>query len=63
MPLYEFKCVECGNIQENIQGFNDPCPACKKCAKETQRQISNSGGIALQFKGNGFYSTDYQRKK
>lgn len=65
MPLYEFKCSDdsCANIQENIQGFDDPPPPCKKCNKETRRQISNSGGVGFNFKGSGWYVTDYPKSK
>ena len=57
MPLYEYRCKQCGHRFEKIQSFSAPeekeCPVCKG---EVERLIS---APAVQFKGSGFYSTDY----
>lgn len=61
MPLYEYECEACGQRFELIQKFSDPAPdACVKCGKgPVERQKSSP---AIQFKGSGFYITDYARK-
>jgi putative FmdB family regulatory protein len=61
MPLYEYLCDACGQRFELIQKFSDPGPeACTKCGKgPVERQKSSP---AIQFKGSGFYITDYARK-
>lgn len=61
MPLYEYKCVKCGERVEIIQRVADPPYAhCPKCSGDMQKQISSP---AIQFKGSGFYKTDYATKK
>ena len=61
MPLYEYKCKKCGHRFEKIVKFSDPqhkkCPKCKRLTLE--QLISPS---AIQFKGSGFYATDYGGK-
>src|ERR1700733_9742285 len=61
MPLYEFKCKQCGHRFERIQSFSAPdekeCPVCKG---EVERLISTPA--RAHFKGSGFYSTDYAAK-
>jgi putative FmdB family regulatory protein len=61
MPLYEYKCVTCGERVEIIQRVSDPPYShCPKCGGEMKKQISSP---AIQFKGSGFYKTDYASKK
>ena len=61
MPLYEYECDACGQRFEVIQKFSDPAPAaCRLCGKgPVHRQASSP---AIQFKGSGFYITDYAQK-
>ena len=61
MPLYEYECDACGHRFEIIQKFSDGAPdACPKCGKgPVQRQQSSP---AFQFKGTGWYVTDYAGK-
>jgi putative FmdB family regulatory protein len=61
MPLYEYVCDACGHRFEIIQKFSDPAPAaCPVCGKgPVVRQMSSP---AIQFKGSGFYITDYVQK-
>ena len=61
MPLYEYLCDACGQRFELIQKFSDPPPdACPKCGKgPVERQLSSP---AIQFKGSGWYITDYAKK-
>jgi putative FmdB family regulatory protein len=61
MPLYEFQCDACENRFERIQKFTDPNPeTCPKCGKSPVRKLPSSP--AIQFKGSGFYITDYAKK-
>ena len=57
MPLYEFQCVKCGRKVEVIQSFSDSPPAkCLHCGGTLAKLLSSP---AFQFKGSGFYATDY----
>ena len=60
MPLYEYECESCGVRFEVIQKFTDPVVGtCKKCGGTVRRLLS---APAIQFKGTGWYITDYGRK-
>jgi putative FmdB family regulatory protein len=60
MPLYEYECNACGNRFERIQKFSDPpITACPKCEGEVRKLLS---APAIQFKGSGWYITDYAKK-
>ena len=60
MPMYEYRCKACGHQFEVIQKFSDaPVRKCPKCGKSVERLVSSS---AIQFKGTGWYVTDYGRK-
>jgi putative FmdB family regulatory protein len=57
MPLYEYQCQACGERVEVIQRHSDPPYAhCPKCSGEMKKLVS---APAIQFKGSGFYKTDY----
>ncbi len=59
MPLYEYQCAECGRF-ELIRKFSDaPLSSCPTCGKDVQKLPS---APAIQFKGSGWYVTDYARK-
>ncbi len=59
MPLYEYECEACAHRFEVIQKFSDAPPAaCPKCGGAVQKLLSSP---AIQFKGSGFYLTDYGR--
>ena len=61
MPLYEYECDACGQRFEVIQKFSDAPPAaCAKCGKAPVRRLLSSP--AIQFKGSGWYITDYAQK-
>jgi putative FmdB family regulatory protein len=62
MPLYEYQCDACEHRFEIIQQkFSDPSPeTCPACGKGPVRQLLSSP--AIQFKGSGFYITDYAKK-
>jgi putative FmdB family regulatory protein len=61
MPLYEYQCEACGRRFEVIRKFSDPpLETCALCGKgPVQRQFSSP---AIQFKGSGWYITDYSQK-
>jgi putative FmdB family regulatory protein len=60
LPLYEYRCLKCNERVEKIQKFSDPLlTTCPKCGGELERLISSP---AIQFKGSGWYVTDYARK-
>jgi len=60
MPLYEYEC-ENGHRFEKIQKFSDPpIERCPTCGAPVQKLISSP---AIQFKGSGWYITDYARKE
>ena len=60
MPLYEYECAQCGQRIEKIQKFSDsPLTTCEKCGGKLEKLISSS---AIQFKGTGWYVTDYAHK-
>jgi len=60
MPLYEYECNSCHHRFELIQRFSDPPPqACPECAGPVTKLLSSP---AIQFKGSGWYITDYARK-
>jgi putative FmdB family regulatory protein len=59
VPLYEYQCARCGRF-EIIQKFSDqPLSVCPTCGQEVQKLLS---APAIQFKGTGWYITDYARK-
>ena len=61
MPLYEYECESCHKRFERIQKFSDPPPeVCPHCGKGPVRKLLSSP--AIQFKGSGFYITDYAKK-
>ena len=61
MPIYEYKCVQCGTHFEKRQSVSDePLTTCEKCHGQLEKQWSLSG---FQFKGAGWYVTDYAGKK
>src|SRR4030042_5329590 len=60
MPIYEYECTQCGCRTEVVQKFSAPPPRkCKKCGGALKKLISSS---AIQFKGSGWYITDYAKK-
>jgi putative FmdB family regulatory protein len=59
MPLYEYKCDDCGEVFEVMQKFADePLSVHEKCGGPVHRLLSTP---AFQFKGSGWYVTDYGR--
>src|SRR5438105_14235125 len=59
MPIYEYRCLDCGHQFELMQKFSDPrAETCTSCAGTVQKLISRS---AFHLKGSGWYVTDYGR--
>jgi len=60
MPIYEYECLKCKSHTEAFQKINDkPLTKCKKCGGKLEKVIS---APAIQFKGSGWYVTDYASK-
>lgn len=57
MPIYEYRCDECGASFEVLQRMSDdPLETCEKCGGRLQKVLHP---VAIHFKGSGFYTTDY----
>src|SRR5215475_1467392 len=60
MPIYEYKCKKCHHRFERIQKFSDPhVKKCPDCGGPVEQVLS---APAVQFKGSGWYVTDYAKK-
>ncbi|MFQ5792033.1 MAG: FmdB family zinc ribbon protein [Acidobacteriota bacterium] len=60
MPIYEYECSRCGHRFEMLQKVAEPpLQECVKCGGAVERLLSSP---AIQFKGSGWYVTDYARK-
>jgi putative FmdB family regulatory protein len=60
VPLYEYQCTKCEYRFERIQKFSDPpVSECPRCAGTVSQLLS---APAIQFKGSGWYVTDYAKK-
>jgi len=60
LPLYEYKCEKCGHRFERIENLSaSEVKKCPQCGGRAERQLAPP---AIQFKGSGWYVTDYARK-
>ena len=60
MPIYEYECTKCGNIEEALQRFSDkPLSRCRHCKGKLTKLVSQS---TFHLKGSGWYTTDYADK-
>ena len=60
MPIYEYECTKCGNIEEALQKFSDkPLARCAHCKGKLTKLVSQS---TFHLKGSGWYVTDYAKK-
>ena len=60
MPTYEYRCVSCEHQFERFQRMSDdPVKECEVCGEPVKRLLFP---VAIHFKGNGFYSTDYAKR-
>lgn len=61
MPIFEYQCLECGKKSEILKRYDDPPPAaCPHCGGKLKKLVSSP---AFQFKGTGWYVTDYAGRK
>ena len=59
MPIYEYRCSECGFQDEFLQKLSDPLlTACPSCGKESLKKLLSAAGF--QLKGSGWYATDFK---
>lgn len=57
MPIYEYRCDDCGALYEVFQKISDdPLETCEQCGASVRRVLHP---VAIHFKGSGFYTTDY----
>ena len=60
MPIYEYECTKCGEVEEIFQKFSDkPLKKCRHCSGKLHKLISQS---TFHLKGTGWYVTDYANK-
>jgi len=59
MPIYEYKCDDCGHELEKIQKMSDePLTTCPSCGSEGLKKLISAGGF--QLKGGGWYESDFK---
>ena len=59
MPIYEYRCLECGFQDEYLQKVSEPqLTVCPTCGKESFRKLVSAAGF--QLKGSGWYATDFK---
>lgn len=59
MPIYEYRCTQCGHKLETLQKFSDaPLTTCPACGKEALGKLVSAAGF--QLKGSGWYQTDFR---
>lgn len=62
MPIYEYRCAECGHELEKLQKISDaPLVDCPACGKPGLRKLVSAAGFRL--KGGGWYETDFKKDK
>jgi putative FmdB family regulatory protein len=60
MPIYEYECIKCGQIEEAIQKFSDrPLTKCRHCSGKLHKLVSKN---SFHLKGTGWYVTDYANR-
>tara|TARA_R110002167_G_C12707228_1_gene655107 strand:- start:16664 stop:16861 length:198 start_codon:yes stop_codon:yes gene_type:complete len=64
MPIYAYICHHCDGTYEKLQSMKSRAPRkCPKCGEKGQQRRQIGSGIALKFKGSGFYVNDYPKDK
>ena len=64
MPTYSYRCTDCDHAFEVFQKItDDPITRCAKCGKGTAKRGIGGGYVSFQFKGTGYYLTDYKRSE
>ena len=61
MPIYEYRCSDCGHQDEHLQKVSEkPLAKCPACGKKTYKKMLSAAGF--QLKGSGWYATDFKNK-
>ena len=59
MPIYEYKCSECGHFMDALQGVNDsPLKVCPECSEKSLKRLISAPNFRLS--GEGWYETDFK---
>ena len=59
MPIYEYKCSECGHFMDALQGVNDsPLEVCPECSEKSLKKLISAPNFRLA--GEGWYETDFK---
>ena len=59
MPIYEYKCSECGHVMDALQGVNDsPLEVCPACSEKSLKRLISAPNFRLS--GEGWYETDFK---
>jgi putative FmdB family regulatory protein len=59
MPIYEYRCSECGHQEEHLQKVSEvPLAQCPACGRGTYKKLLSAAGF--QLKGSGWYATDFK---
>ena len=59
MPIYEYRCSECGHQEEHLQKVSEaPLAQCPACGRSTYKKLLSAAGF--QLKGSGWYATDFK---
>jgi putative FmdB family regulatory protein len=59
MPIYEYRCADCGYQKEHLQKMSDaPLSVCPACGHSTYAKLLSAAGF--QLKGSGWYATDFK---
>jgi putative FmdB family regulatory protein len=59
MPIYEYRCEECGHQEEHLQKISErPLAKCPACGKKAYKKLLSAAGF--QLKGSGWYATDFK---
>jgi putative FmdB family regulatory protein len=60
MPIYEYRCADCGFQKEHLQKLSDPVlHTCPQCGAESYKKLLSAAGF--QLKGSGWYATDFKQ--
>lgn len=61
MPIYAYKCADCGHVKELLQKISDaPLTDCPDCGRPSMAKMVTAAGF--QLKGSGWYATDFRNK-
>jgi putative FmdB family regulatory protein len=59
MPIYEYRCAECGHQEDHLQKVSEkPLTKCPACGKKAYKKLLSAAGF--QLKGSGWYATDFK---